>query len=102
MTTANFREYNRLIKSLPGGLYVKGGRIWDYVVAPYEEFPYQCNNDLKKGILAVAKIGKCEMKNAESTILIVEKNSAIDFEPSMLYQYSKENLLWKSGKRIIC
>jgi hypothetical protein len=50
---------------------------------------------IKKCILAIEKIGKREIKNAESTIPIVEKDSSIGFEPSMLYQCSKENLLWK-------
>jgi hypothetical protein len=50
---------------------------------------------IKKCILAIEKIGKREIKNAEATIPIVEKDSAIGFEPSMLYQCSKENLLWK-------
>jgi len=50
---------------------------------------------IRKCILAIEKIGEREIKNAEATISIVEKDSAIGFEPSMLYQCSKENLLWK-------
>ena len=50
---------------------------------------------IKKCILAIERIGKREIKNAESTIPIVEKDSSIGFEPSMLYQCSKENILWK-------
>jgi hypothetical protein len=50
---------------------------------------------IRKCILNIEKIGKREIKNAEATIPIVEKDSAIGFEPSMLYQCSKENILWK-------
>ena len=50
---------------------------------------------IRKCILAIEKIGTREIKNAEATIPIVEKDSSIGFEPSMLYQCSKENLLWK-------
>ena len=50
---------------------------------------------IKKCILAIEKIGAREIKNAEATIPIVKKDSSIGFEPSMLYQCSEENLLWK-------
>ena len=50
---------------------------------------------IRKSILAIEKIGEREIKVAKATIPIVEKDSSIGFEPSMLYQCSKENLLWK-------
>jgi hypothetical protein len=43
----------------------------------------------------IEKIARAEIKNAEETIPIVEKDSAIGFEPSMLYQCDKRGLLWK-------
>lgn len=51
--------------------------------------------EAERAILAIERIGKREIKNAEATIPIVEKDSSIGFEPSMLYQCSKENIKWK-------
>lgn len=50
---------------------------------------------IRKCIAAIEKIGAREIEVAKATIPIVEKDSSIGFEPSMLYQCSKENLLWK-------
>ena len=43
----------------------------------------------------IEKIARAEIKNAEQTIPLVERDSAIGFEPSMLYQCDKRGLLWK-------
>ena len=53
------------------------------------------NEQIKSAISRIEKIGKAEIENAKATIPIVRKDSAIGYEPSMLYQCSEENLLWK-------
>lgn len=46
-------------------------------------------------IREIERLGEAEIKNAESTIPIVERDSAIGFEPSMLYQCDRRGLEWK-------
>ena len=46
-------------------------------------------------IREIERLGEAEIKNVESTIPIVERDSAIGFEPSMLYQCDRRGLEWK-------
>ena len=43
----------------------------------------------------IEKLARAEIKNAESAIPLVEKDSMLGFEPSMLYQSDKKAILWK-------
>ncbi len=50
---------------------------------------------LSSAISEIERIAKAEIKNAGSAIPIVERDSAIGFEPSMLYQCDRRGIEWK-------
>ncbi len=51
--------------------------------------------EIKKAVKRLEEIGRAEIKNAEAAIPLVERDSAIGYEPSMGYQCDKKSLLWK-------
>ena len=51
--------------------------------------------EIERIVCRLERIGRDEIKNAEATIPLVERDSAIGYEPSMGYQCDKASLLWK-------
>ncbi len=51
--------------------------------------------DIERLVKRLEAIGRAEIKNAEAAIPLVERDSAIGYEPSMGYQCDKAALLWK-------
>ncbi|MBQ6922016.1 MAG: hypothetical protein IJQ66_02900, partial [Clostridia bacterium] len=43
----------------------------------------------------IKKLGKAEIKNAEKALKVVDKDSALGYEPSMGYGGDREHIEWK-------
>ena len=50
---------------------------------------------LKRTALRIRKIALAEIENAKACIPLLEQDSALGFEPTMLYAGGKERVLWK-------
>ena len=53
------------------------------------------NKEVKGIIDAIRKIGSAEIKNAEKALKIVDKDSALGYEPSMGYGGDRAHIEWK-------
>lgn len=55
----------------------------------------QSGRRLKRTALRIRKIALAEIENAKACIPLLEQDSALGFEPTMLYAGGKERVLWK-------
>ena len=53
------------------------------------------NREVKGLIDKIKKLGKAEIKNAEKALKVVDKDSALGYEPSMGYGGDREHIEWK-------
>ena len=53
------------------------------------------NKEVKSIIDGIRKLGAAEIKNAEKALKIVDKDSALGFEPSMGYGGDRAHIEWK-------
>ncbi len=66
-----------------------------FYILRYKLLSAESIDEIKRIIPRLEKIGRDEIKNAESAIPLVERDSSIGYEPSMGYQCDKASLLWK-------
>ena len=53
------------------------------------------NKEVKNIINGIRKLGKAEIRNAEKALKIVDKDSALGYEPSMGYGGDRAHIEWK-------
>ena len=66
-----------------------------FYIERHKLFAADTKEKLARAVRAIERIAKDEIDNAEKTIPLVMADSAIGFEPSMLYQCDERGLLWK-------
>ncbi len=66
-----------------------------FYILRYKLLSAETVDEIKRIIPKLEKIGKDEIKNAESAIPLVECDSSIGYEPSMGYQCDRVSLEWK-------
>ena len=77
-------------KSYITAIHAKSFYVWRLKLLTAET-----KEKLASAIRQLERIARAELKNAESTIPLVKKDSAIGFECSMGYQCDEKALLWK-------
>ena len=53
------------------------------------------NDGVRSIIKGIRKVGAAEIKNAEKALLLVDKDSALGYEPSMGYAGDRAHIEWK-------
>ncbi len=75
--------------------YVTAIHAKSFYVERYKFLAADTKEKLAKSITRLEQIARAEVKNAESAIPIVERDSALGYECSMSYQSDKKAILWK-------
>ncbi len=75
--------------------YTTAIHVKSFYVERYKFLAADTKEKLAKSIAKLEQIARAEVKNAESAIPIVEKDSSLGYECSMSYQSDKKAILWK-------